>query len=301
METRNRFAAVVFLIIAGFGGAAYYYITLGPPPRDDTTPTPAFIPLSSNVTVHFIDVGQGDSIFIDTPDLDMLIDGGTRGAGATVVEYLRALNVTRIDLVVATHPDSDHIGGLITVLTEYNMTSAPKVFDSGFTKDTVTYEDYIALAQQRTVEYASRGQVLDLDTYVNVTVLNPTSPLEFQDSNENSIVLRMQVLNVTFLFAGDSEAESEASILNAGLNVTSVVLKVGHHGSETSTSLAYLEAVSPEVAVISVGEGNRYDHPHQETLDKLGSRGVVVYRTDLDGNIIVTTNGMDYSVITMKD
>lgn len=295
MRVRNQLIAIFFVIIGIVGGAAYYSTTFSPEP--ELIPPPPF-PLSGNVTVHFIDVGQGDSIFIDTPDLDMLIDGGTKGAGTTVVQYLQALQVTWIDFVVATHPDSDHIGGLITVLTEYNVTCAPTVVDSSFTKDTNTYRDYIALAQQRTVEYASRGQVLVLDTYVNVTVLNPTSPLEFHDANENSIVLKMQVLNVTFLFTGDSEAESEASILNAGLNVTSIILKVGHHGSETSTSPAYLEAVNPEVALISVGEGNRYDHPHQVTLDKLVGKGVIVYRTDLHGNFIVTTDGIDYSVRT---
>ena len=296
MRVRNQLIAIFFIIIGIVGGAAYYSTTFGPEPE----PIPPLPPplLSGNVTVHFIDVGQGDSIFIDTPDLDMLIDGGTKGAGTTVVEYLQALQVTRIDFVVATHPDSDHIGGLITVLTEYNVTCAPTVLDSRFTKDTNTYRDYIAFAQQRTIEYASRGQVFVLDTYVNVTVLNPTTPIEFHDANENSIVLKMQVLNVTFLFTGDSEAESETSILNAGLNVTSIILKVGHHGSRTSTSPAYLEAVNPEVALISVGEGNRYDHPHQETLGKLVGKGVIVYRTDHDGNVIVTTDGIDYSVRT---
>jgi competence protein ComEC len=258
MRARDQLIAVVFAITGIIGGAAYY-ATFSPQP-EPIPPSPLPLLLPSNVTVHFMDVGQGDYIFIDTPDLDMLIDGGTKGAGPTVVEYLRALQVTRIDLVIATHPDSDHIGGLITVLTEYNVTCAPTVVDSRFAKDTNTHRDYMALAQQRTVENASRGQVFVLHTYVNVTVLNPTSSLEFHDANENSIVLRMQVLNVTFLFTGDSEVDSEASILGASLSVTSIILKVGHHGSRTSTSLTYLEAVGPEVAVISVGEGNRYEH-----------------------------------------
>jgi len=298
IELRNRTAAAILsLIVAGLAAGAIRYL-VPPEPFQEPSPTPSPTPLTGNVTVHFIDVGQGDSIFIDTPNLDMLIDGGTKAAGSTVVEHLRGLGVTRIDFVVATHPHADHIGGLITILTEYNVTFAPIIIDSGYAAATVTYRDYVALARERTVEYAVMGQVYILGAYVNATVLNPASPLEFDDANENSVVLKMQVLNVAFLFTGDSEAESEASILTAGFNVTSTILKVGHHGSRTSTSLTYLEAVNPEVAVISVGQGNSYGHPHQETLDKLASMGVVVYRTDLNGNVVITTDGINYSMTT---
>ena len=291
--------AVILLTIAGIASGVIYYlpIIIFPPPNGST---PSLSPLTSNVTVYFIDVGQGDSIFIDTPNLDMLIDGGTRAAGNAVVEYLRGLGVTRIDYVVATHPDADHIGGLITVLTEYNATYTPTIIDSGYSKETDTYHDYFALASNRTVEYAVRGQVYVLSTYVNVTVLNPQNPLEFDDANNNSIVLKLQVFNVTFLFEGDCEAESEASIMKAGFNLTSIILKVGHHGSRTATSSAYLEAINPKVAVISVGLGNRYGHPDQETLGKLADMGVIVYRTDLNGNIVITTNGIDYYITTEK-
>lgn len=156
------------------------------------------------------------------------------------------------------------------------------------------------MADQRTVMHAVRGQSFFLDTNVNVTVLNPTHPLEFENANDNSVVLKMQVCNVTFLFTGDGEAPSEASVLAAGFDVKSTILKVGHHGSRTSTSSAYLEAINPEVAVISVGEGNPYGHPHQETLDKLASGGVTVYRTDLHGTVIITTDGVKYSVEAEK-
>jgi beta-lactamase superfamily II metal-dependent hydrolase len=263
-------------------------------------PAPAPAPLAGNVTVYFIDVGQRDSIFVDTPTLDMLVDGGPVNAGETVVEYLRALNITRIDVVVATHPHEDHIGGLIEVLTGYNASQIPLVLDSGFQATTNTYRNYIASAEPRTVEHAVRGDSFLLDDNVNVTVLGPAGPLEFNDANDNSIVLRVRVCNVTFLLTGDSEAPSEASILAAGFDLSSTVLKVGHHGSGTSTSQAYLEAVDPEVAVISVGEGNRYGHPHQETLDKLAARGLVVYRTDFHGTVEITTDGASYHVRTER-
>jgi len=262
------------------------------------TPNPPLTPPTENVTVHFIDVGQGDAIFVDTPALDMLVDGGSRAAGETVVDYLQELDVTRIDIVVATHPHADHIGGLITVLSEYNVSQIPLVVDSGYEATTVTYQDYITSVGQRTFQTVARGDILTLDESVYVTILNPTSPLEFDDANDNSIVLILQVYNVTFLLTGDSEAMSEASIQAAGFDLRCTILKVGHHGSRTSTSPAYLEAIDPDVAVISVGEGNRYDHPHQETLDKLAAESLTVYRTDLHGTVEITTDGVDYSVKT---
>ncbi|MCW3989116.1 MAG: lamin tail domain-containing protein [Candidatus Bathyarchaeota archaeon] len=281
--------------------------TASPEPTPTPTPeptappiiTPPTTPLTGIVTVHFIDVGQGDAIFVDTPGLDMLVDGGSRGEGDTVVGYLRSLNITRIDIIIATHPHADHIGGLITVLTEYNETYAPKVVDSGLEAKTDTYDDYVSAVGNRTREDAIRGEIIFLGAGVEVTILNPY-PDEFDDANDNSVVLWLQVYEVTFLLTGDSEESAESSILAAGYSVNSTVLKVGHHGSQTSTSPEYLDAVDPEIAVISVGEGNRYDHPHQETLDKLTLESVAVYRTDLHGTVRVTTDGGDYTVLIEK-
>jgi len=296
---KARDFAVILLLIVGIASGAIYFLPpkVSPPPNGSSPTGP---PLASNVTVYFIDVGQGDSIFIDTPDQDVLIDGGPRAAGNTVVEYLRSLGVTRIDYVVATHTDADHIGGLIAVLSEYNATYAPTVIESGYYKETQTYNEFQTLANQRTVEYVARGQVLVLSTYVNVTVLNPTDPFEFDDTNDNSIALRLQAYNVTFLFEGDCEAEAEASIMGADFNLSSTILKVGHHGSRYATSSAFLEKVNPRVALICVGLGNTYGHPHQETLDRLSEAGVTVYRTDLNGDVVITTNGLYYSVKTEK-
>ena len=275
MRTSKRKAAclLMLLVLSSFtflcvDGSALVSAVTG---KVEQTP-----PLAGNVTVHFIDVGQGDAIFVDTPGLDMLVDGGSRGAGEIVVGYLQSLNVTRIDFVVATHPHADHIGGLITVLTEYNTTQIPVVVDNGLEATTATYADYVSAVGARSTQVAVRGDTISLGHGVEVTILNPSSPHEFEDANDNSVVV--------------ARAHGRDS----------TVLKVGHHGSRTSTSTEYLDAVSPEIAVISVGEGNRYDHPHQETLDKLTLEGSALYRTDLHGTVRVTTDGSDYTVLIEK-
>ncbi|MCS7115851.1 MAG: MBL fold metallo-hydrolase [Nitrososphaerales archaeon] len=273
-------------------------------PDSTSTITPTPLPNSTSslqvgkVTVHFIDVGQGDSIFIDTQGKDVLIDGGPKSAGENVVRYLLHLNITRIDIIIATHPHADHIGGLIVVMQEFDLRGYPiiTVYDSGFKVDTKIYEEYIALAKKRNFVKAERGQRIELDNMSCITILNPTQPPPFKDPNDNSIVVRLQVNLVSFLFTGDAEKDAERSILDAQLEVKSNILKVGHHGSRTSTSLEFLDAVKPEVAIISVGKDNPYGHPHKEIINRLVARGVRVYRTDLDGTIIISTDGVTYSV-----
>jgi beta-lactamase superfamily II metal-dependent hydrolase len=275
-------------------------------PTGGPTPGPTFSSTHApvgvgNVTVHFINVGQGDSIFIDTSQNDVLIDGGPEPAGRDVAQYLFHLNITRIDIVIATHPHEDHIGGLIVVMQEFDLRgyAIQTVYDSGFKADTQTYKEYITLAQKRTLITAERGQGIQLDSTSLITVLNPTQPPPFEDTNDNSVVVRLQVNTISFLFTGDAEKDAEQGILKAQLDVKSNILKIGHHGSSTSTSLDFLRAVKPEVAVISVGKDNRYGHPDQNTLARLTAEGVEVCRTDLDGTITVSTDGTKYSVRTL--
>jgi competence protein ComEC len=182
------------------------------------------------------------------------------------------------------------------------MASIPvnAVWDNGEQRTTRTYLDYIALAKARKYSVVGRGNSTVLDGVI-IEVLAPRQPLIFSNVNDNSVVVRATYGEVDFLFMGDCEADCEQDILNSGLLIDSEILKVGHHGSRTSTSLAFLSAVSPEIAVISVGENNRYGHPHQETLDKLSSNGIIYYRTDLHGTIIVETNGTSYWVITERE
>ncbi len=261
-------------------------------PNDNSSTTPI-------LTVHFIDVGQGDSIFIQGPKC-VLIDGGVRGKGGAVVSYLQSLNVTRIDYVVATHPDADHIGGLINVLGSFNASCAPTVIESGATSATVTYQYYLSARQGRAVINASRGMVFTISEGINFTVYSPVQPIVSTDLNENSVVIKLCVFNASFLFMGDAGFAAEEGMLASGLDLDSDVLKVGHHGSASSSSNVFLEAVSPSISVVSVGASNRYGHPAPGTIERITSAGSAIYRTDLDGTVTIATDGDQLTVRAQK-
>ena len=246
-------------------------------------------------TLYFIDVGQGDSVFIDTSGLDVLVDGGTRTAGATVVDFLDDLNIVEIHLMVATHMDADHIGGLITVLN--SAIQVDQILINNQTGTTLTYNDFMALANTHSTNIAQRGETFVLAQNVNLTVLNPVQPLEFNKQNLNSVAMRLQIGESSFLLMGDAEVETEESILQSGMEVSGDVLKVGHHGSNTATSDHFLTEVSPSIAIVSAGEDNPYGHPHQETLDKLIANQITTYGTYQSGTITITANSTSIQVL----
>jgi competence protein ComEC len=249
------------------------------------SPTPAF-------TVHFMDVGQGDAILIERGDTDILVDGGS--TSANVLAYLQGQGVADIDLLVATHPHADHIGGLPAILAQYHVS---EVWVNGDTSTSQTYQDFAAAvaAEGATVREVTRGYSTQIDG-LDIAVLNPSQLTD--DPNEDSVVFRLTCGKVSVLLTGDATSDSEAGMLATGLTLDSDVLKVGHHGSNTSTSDAFLTAVTPEDAVISVGAGNTYGHPHQQTLDRLAAHGVTVYRTDEDGTVTLTSDCNTYSITT---
>jgi len=247
---------------------------------------------SSSVTVHYIDVGQGDAIFIDTPNEDVLIDGGPAVAGSTVLNYLGNLSITRIHLMIATHVHEDHIGGLVAVLN--STTTIDEILINNQTYASATYTNFMNLAQSHTITVAQRGQIFILAETANLTVFNPAQPLEFTGENsvnDNSVVVKLQVGNTSFLFTGDAEADAEQSMLAAGLDLQSDVLKVGHHGSRYATIQPFLDSVAPSYAIISAGKDNPYGHPHQETIQRLLAKGVTIYGTFHSGTIIASTDG----------
>jgi len=251
---------------------------------------------SSSITVHYIDVGQGDSIFIDTPNRDVLIDGGPALAASTVLNYLGSLNITHIHLMIATHAHEDHIGGLVAVLN--STMNIDEILINNQTYTSNTYTNFMNLGQSHTTTVAQRGQTFMLTDTANLTVFNPAQPLEFSSVNDNSVVVKLQVGNTSFLFTGDAEADAEQSMLDAALNLQSNILKVGHHGSRYATTQPFLDSVAPSYAIISAGKDNLYGHPHQETIQRLLAKGVTIYGTLKSGTIIASTDGTS---ITFQD
>lgn len=247
----------------------------------------------SSLRVNFIDVGQGDSEFIELPNGEtLLIDAGTNETGADVVNYIESLGYSSIDYVVGTHPHEDHIGGLDDVINSFEIGSVymPKV-----TADTKTFEDVLDAVDEKglTINTAKAGVTLvDVDG-LSVKMLAPVLDV-YDNTNDYSAVIRIVYDDTSFIFMGDAEQYAEDLITG---DVDSDVLKVGHHGSSTSTGETFLERVSPSYAVISCGLGNSYGHPHTETIEKLG--GIPVFRTDEMGTIVATSDGSEISFRTL--
>lgn len=242
--------------------------------------------------VHFIDVGQGDSILIESPSgKTMLIDGGVKGAGQQIVSYLKELGINKLDIVVATHPDADHIGGLIPVLD--NMT-IEQFYDSGKVHTSQTFEEMLTRIDEKNIPYhvPKIGDDIEFDKDVNVKVLNAND--QATDNNDASIVLKMTYGNVSFLLTGDAGVALEKDMLQYDVKAT--VLKAGHHGSNTSSSEEFIQAVKPEVTILSYGEDNKYGHPHAEIVDRLQAIGSKIYATADLGTITVSTDGVNYTV-----
>jgi competence protein ComEC len=255
--------------------------------------------INGNLTIHFIDVGQGDSILIDHGEDTMLIDSGEIGKGDEVASYIKGDGITSLDYVVATHPHSDHIGGMSVILNDFPI---GHFIDSGYAYTSKTYEDMLTTIDKKNIPFTTpkRGNKIDFSSGIDVQVLNPGKSYFTDDLNQNSIVLKVTDGNVSFLLMGDVGIEAENEIMKDGYDVNADVLKVGHHGSRTSSGASFISAVSPAISVIEVGAENNYSHPHKETLDRL-EKVSKVYRTDQDGTITITTDGSAYSVTTQKN
>jgi len=259
-----------------------------------------FSQTGENVSVHFIDVGQGDSIFIDTANQDVLIDAGSKTATQTVMNYLENLNITHIHLVIATHAHEDHIGGLVGIINS-NITIDTVLYNNQ-SHTSVTYTNFVSAAQNHNLTAAQRGQVFVLTKTANLTVLHPVQPLQFSDQNDNSVVTKLQTGNTTFLFTGDAEEPAEQSMLVSSVaSLECQLLKVGHHGSYTATSQAFLDITDPTYAIISAGFDNKYNHPHNQTLQKLETKNITTYCTIQSGTIIAQTNGNTISFLNQPN
>ncbi len=253
-----------------------------------------------DMSVHFIDVGKADSIYIKCKDKNILIDAGEKNTYDLVNEYLRRQNVKVLDLVIATHPHTDHIGGMPKVIEEFqiNKLLIPELKEEVIPTST-TYEKLLLAIKNKNIapESPIPGTSFNIGGLI-FEVLAPNK--QYDDVNNNSIVVKMTFKNTSFLFTGDAEKESENDMMNNNFNLKSDVLKVGHHGSKTSTSSAFLRKVNPKYAVICVGE-DRYNLPKKITIDKLTKRNIKVFRTDCNGTVVFSTDGNKISVFTEKE
>jgi beta-lactamase superfamily II metal-dependent hydrolase len=257
----------------------------------------------------FFDVRQGDSTLIRTPaGRYVLIDGGVcrlnwnkyDAAEKVIIPYLKENGVTRLDVVIATHPDFDHIGGLLTLLKNRDI-DVGCYLDPGVEHPTDVYADLLKLVKERGIPYkvGRAGQKLKLGKGIDAEVLNPAEL--FSTANDCSIVFRIQYGNVSFLLTGDAEGEAESSMEERyGKGLKATVLKAGHHGSRNSTGDSFLELVRPAMAVISCGKRNKFGHPHKDTLERLKAAGAKIYRTDQLGTIVMRTDGKSIRVSTRE-
>lgn len=251
--------------------------------------TPAVPPADHDLKVSFIDVGQGDSILIQSPTgKNVLIDGGKTDQTATVENYLHSAGVTTLDYVIATHPDSDHIGSLDSVIKDFNI---GKVYMPNVTNTTYTFEDLLKAMQAKGLTFtrAKAGVTLDLGSGLEADFVGPVKDT-YDETNNYSAVLHLKYGSTSFLFTGDAEKETESDIIASGADLKSTVLKIGHHGSNSSTSDAFLNAVNPKYAVISVGT-NSYGHPTADVLSRLNQHGVSIIRIDLAGTVVADSDG----------
>jgi competence protein ComEC len=244
----------------------------------------------SKMQVHYIDVGQGDATLISCDEHFMLIDAGKNDKGSAVCDYLKQQGISNLDYVIGTHPDADHIGGLDVVIQQFNC---GKVFLSADQKDTITYRDVQNAIKEKGYQSSnpSVGSSYALGG-AEFTVVGPSK--NAKDANDNSIALILHHGKNSFYFEGDAQEEEEKGIVATGIPIDATVYKIGHHGSNTSTSDRMLDAVKPSYAVISVGE-NSYGHPNAEVLNKLRAKGVQLFRTDEQGTIVATSDGAKIS------
>ncbi len=248
-------------------------------------------------TVHFIDVGQGDCTLVYSDGEAMLIDAGEKDCGLIVADYLDSLGITKLKFVVGTHPHSDHIGGLSYIVENYDVETVilPKVPDD-MTPTTQTYEDLLEAVSAKGLKlHAARDEVMELGTS-SIEFFEPVG--DYSDLNDYSVCIKVIHGENSFLITGDTEEEAEENLVKRARNsLEAKVLKLGHHGSKTASSVTLLDAVNPRYAVISCGSGNKYGHPNEETLERVEKYADYIFRTDIQGTIIFESDGEGLNVV----
>ncbi len=276
----KRTSAIIILIVALILSSFVYLAKF-------FTPKNELVAVPGEAVFHFIDVGQGDCIFIQSEDVNILIDSGTYNSGSVIYKYLKELGVDCIDYFIGTHPHEDHMGGAATVLSSIDVET---VFINGEEVTGFHYDRFVDVLAEKDI----CPTIPDLDCVYEIGDfrIKFLSPKELtEDENNNSLVFTVQFGNIKALFTGDAERSVEAELLKNKKLIDADILKVGHHGSRYASSAAFLNAVSPSVSVIQCGEGNSYGHPHDETIKRLNDISSTVYQTYKDGTVVFRTDG----------
>ncbi len=252
---------------------------------------------NKDLSVHIIDVGQGDSILIKTPlGKNILVDGGDEKSDNIVSNYLKKNKVKVIDILIATHFDSDHTGGLDNIIKDFPV---KKVYAPNHTTNSNSFDNFINSLESKNIKLdsLSKNDTINLEKNININVLSPSFISE--NKNENSIVFSLDYINKSFLFTGDMEKSNEIEVINSYDLEEIDFLKVAHHGSYTSSTDEFIKEVSPDISVISCGYKNRYGHPHKSVLDTLKKYDSLIYRTDISGDLVFYSDG--YTIYTKKN
>ncbi|MBE6049731.1 MAG: MBL fold metallo-hydrolase [Clostridium sp.] len=256
--------------------------------------------VNGKAEIHYLDVGQGDSIYLKINDKDILIDAGPKSDSDKLIAQLKNLGIDDLEMVIATHPHEDHIGGMVSVFKEYKVKSFYMTDKAHTTK---TFTNMLEAVKKQGLKHniLKSGEVIDLGDGAKFDVFSPINK-DYEELNDYSPIMKLTYGNSTFMFTGDAEVLSEKEVLNKfkASDLKSDVLKVGHHGSTTSTSDEFLKAVNPKFAIISLGKDNSYGHPHKEIVNKLDSNKIKTYRTDISGQITIITDGQNINISTAK-
>jgi beta-lactamase superfamily II metal-dependent hydrolase len=304
IKPRFSIPLIVILILLACGLGFSTYLEFKGDEKSQTayseSKTPEIVDTTEDgLTVHFIDVGQGDSQLVIIGGQTLLIDAGEAEYGDTVVSYIQNLGITKLDYIIATHPHSDHIGGLPAVIENFKIGKVitPKLPDD-MIPTTRVYEKFIdaVAAKDRKLTEAVAGDEYALSD-ANFTVLSPDSDSDFSDLNDWSVVIRLVYGKTAWVFTGDAEKPAETAIVDSGRELKADILKVGHHGSSNSSTEDFLAKVTPRWAVIEVGADNSYNHPTEAALERLSKHAGRIFRTDIEGNIVLNSDGKVIRVV----
>ena len=252
---------------------------------------------SNYLSVHFIDVGQGDCILINVNDYNLLIDSGPSTARNDLLNYLDKLDIFKLDYVIATHPHEDHIGNMDALIRKYHIGKflAPKA-----TASTITFENMVTALNDKNLKISvisTGSNSINLGKETSIMFYTLPNLNTDDELNLYSPIIKLTYKNISFLFTGDAELKNEEFLIKNEINLRSHILKIGHHGSSSSTCEAFLNSVNPKVAIISVGSNNKYGHPAASTLNLLKNYHIKLYRTDLLGTIILKSDGSSFSIL----